>query len=565
MIFKVNGAEAILESLRKENVDVVFGYPGGAVLTLYDALYKMKFPHILTKHEQGAVHAADGYARATGKVGVCFATSGPGGTNLVTGIATANMDSVPLVCITGQVATPLIGKDSFQEADMCGITTPITKHNYLVKRVEELPKVIKEAFYIARTGRPGPVLIDIAKDVFAAEIAYEYPQTVALRGYNGSFSGNEKEIDAVIEALRAAKRPVIFVGGGVIISDTAASLREIAASCGIPVVTSLMGLGAMPAQSEYNLGMVGMHGGYAANMAVMNADLLIGIGVRFDDRVTGRLEQFAPQAKIVHFDVDAAEINKNVRADLRVLGDLKWSLPMFAAKVKPYADAVKTNVSDWAKKVIADHKAKPFCYQSDKAVLKAQQVIERVSALTGGNAVVVTDVGQHQMWAAQFYKAKNPRSFITSGGLGTMGYGLPAALGVKIGRAKEQVILFSGDGSIMMNCQELATAADYGIDVKVIVLNNHVLGMVAQWQRMFYGERYSESLLRGKTDYVKLAEAMGVKAWRISRPEELDSVLTEAFAHNGPSFIEVLLPEKEDVLPMVPAGGRLDEMVLGDL
>lgn len=561
----MNGAEAIIESLKQENVEVVFGYPGGAVLTLYDALYKMKFPHILTRHEQGAVHAADGYARATGKVGVCFATSGPGGTNLITGIATANMDSTPLVCITGQVVTPLIGKDSFQEADMCGITTPITKHNYLVKRVEDLPKVIKEAFYIARTGRPGPVLIDVAKDVFAEEIDYKYPAAVTLRGYNGSFSGDDAEIDAAVQALRAAKRPVLFVGGGVTLSDTSASLREIVAECGIPAVFSLMGLGAVSAKSDYNLGMVGMHGSYAANMAVMNADLLLGIGVRFDDRVTGRIDQFAPKAKIIHFDVDAAEVNKNVRADLRVLGDLKWSLPSFAAKAKLYADEIKSNVSDFAAQAIADNKAKPFSYKKEKDVVKAQQVIERVSSLTGGDAVIVTDVGQHQMWAAQFYEVNNPRSFITSGGLGTMGYGLPAAIGAKIGKKNKNVVLFSGDGSIMMNCQEFATAADYDVNIKVIVLNNHVLGMVTQWQRMFYGERYSESQLRGKTDYVKLAEAMGVKAWRVEKPDELDKTLEAAFAHKGPAFVEVVLPEKEDVLPMVPAGGRLDEMVLGDL
>lgn len=561
----MNGAEAIIESLKQENVEVVFGYPGGAVLTLYDALYKMKFPHILTRHEQGAVHAADGYARATGKVGVCFATSGPGGTNLITGIATANMDSTPLVCITGQVVTPLIGKDSFQEADMCGITTPITKHNYLVKRVEDLPKVIKEAFYIARTGRPGPVLIDVAKDVFAEEIDYKYPAAVTLRGYNGSFSGDDAEIDAAVQALRAAKRPVLFVGGGVTLSDTSASLREIVAECGIPAVFSLMGLGAVSAKSDYNLGMVGMHGSYAANMAVMNADLLLGIGVRFDDRVTGRIDQFAPKAKIIHFDVDAAEVNKNVRADLRVLGDLKWSLPSFAAKAKLYADEIKSNVSEFAAQAIADNKAKPFSYKKEKDVVKAQQVIERVSSLTGGDAVIVTDVGQHQMWAAQFYEVNNPRSFITSGGLGTMGYGLPAAIGAKIGKKNKNVVLFSGDGSIMMNCQEFATAADYDVNIKVIVLNNHVLGMVTQWQRMFYGERYSESQLRGKTDYVKLAEAMGVKAWRVEKPDELDKTLEAAFAHKGPAFVEVVLPEKEDVLPMVPAGGRLDEMVLGDL
>lgn len=561
----MNGAEALIESLKQENVDVVFGYPGGAVLTLYDALYKAKFPHILTKHEQGAVHAADGYARATGKVGVCFATSGPGGTNLITGIATANMDSVPLVCITGQVVTPLIGKDSFQEADMCGITTPITKHNYLVKKVEELPKVLKEAFYIARTGRPGPVLIDVAKDVFDAKIDYSYPTEVSLRGYRGSFSGDDAEIDAAAEALKNAKKPVIFVGGGVTISDTAEHLRKIAENCGVPIVSSLMGLGSVAANLKTNLGMVGMHGSYAANMAVMGADLLIGIGVRFDDRVTGVVEKFAPHAKIVHFDVDAAEINKNVRADLRVLGDLRWSLPQFAEKLSRHADEIRENIYEWTAAATAKNEVRPFKYRKEKDVIKAQQVIEMVSDITQGDAIVVTDVGQHQMWAAQFYKANNPRSFITSGGLGTMGYGLPAAIGAKIGKSDKTVVLFSGDGSIMMNCQEFATAADYGVNVKVIVMNNHVLGMVTQWQRMFYGERYSESRLCGKTDFVKLAEAMGVKGWRVEKPEDLEGVLKEALEFDGAAMVEVLLPEKEDVLPMVPAGGRLDEMVLGDL
>ncbi len=560
----MNGAEALIESLKRENVDVVFGYPGGAVLTLYDALYKMKFPHVLAKHEQGAVHAADGYARATGKVGVCFATSGPGGTNLVTGIATANMDSVPLVCFTGQVATSLIGKDSFQEADMCGITTPITKHNYLIKKVEDLPKAIKEAFYIARTGRPGPVLIDVAKDVFAAEIDYTYPETVQLRGYQGGVSGDEAEIDAAVQALRNARRPVLFIGGGVTISDTAAALREIVEECDLPVVTSLMGIGCVAAKAPQNLGMVGMHGSYAANMAVMESDLLIGVGVRFDDRVTGIVNEFAPKAKIVHFDVDAAEINKNVHTDYHVLGDLKWSLPQFAAKTKLYADEIRSRIEVWVAKTRADSKKRPFCYKEEDGVIKAQQVVELVSRLTGGESIVVTDVGQHQMWAAQFYASNHPRSFITSGGLGTMGYGLPAAIGAKIGRKSKDVILFSGDGSIMMNCQEFSTAADYNVNIKVIVMNNHVLGMVTQWQRMFYGERYSQSLLRGKTDYVKLAEAMGVKAWRVAEPEKLETVIKEALSHEGPAMVEVLLPEKEDVLPMVPAGGRLDEMVMGD-
>lgn len=560
---KINGAEAVIASLREENVDVVFGYPGGAVLTLYDALYTMQFPHILTKHEQGAVHAADGYARVTGKVGVCFATSGPGGTNLVTGIATANMDSIPLVCITGQVATPYIGKDSFQEADICGITTPITKHNYLVKDVRELPRVLKEAFFIARTGRPGPVVIDIAKDVFAAQVEFVYPKTVSLKGYKGEFDGDEAEVTAAAAALAAARKPLIFVGGGVVLSDTADEVRKIAEQTGIPVISSLTGLGAVTARTEAYLGMVGMHGTYAANIAAMECDLMIGIGVRFDDRVTSVVEEFAPHAKIVHFEVDPAEINKNVRADYRVAADLRWSLPRFRRLLEVSAFPYREEYKAWRDHVIALEQKVPLSYERKAGCIMPQQVIETVSRLSDDDAIIVTDVGQHQMWTAQFYEFLSSRTFVTSGGLGTMGYGLPAALGAKFARPGKQVVLFSGDGSIMMNCQELSTAADYGIDVKVIVMNNHTLGMVSQWQRMFYGGRYSQSSLNGKTDYVKLAQAMGVKGLRVTEAAQLEGTLKEALAAQGPVLVDVLLPTVEDVLPMVPSGKKLDQMVLG--
>lgn len=559
----INGAQAVIESLKKEGVKVVFGYPGGAVLTLYDELYKMKFPHVLTKHEQGAVHAADGYARATGEVGVCFATSGPGATNLVTGIATANMDSVPLVCITGQVGNPFIGKDSFQEADICGITTPITKHNYLVKSAADLPRVLKEAFFIARTGRPGPVVIDVAKDVFAAGLDYQYPETVKLRGYTGDFVGVESEIEAVVAALETAKRPLFFVGGGITISDTAAQLREIVERTGIPVVSTLMGLGCAAAE-EGNLGMAGMHGSYAANMAIMECDLLIGLGVRFDDRVTGVVSEFAPKAAIVQFDVDPAEINKNVRVNYRVCGDLRWSMPLFAGQICAEGTSLKQRFLSWRQHLIELNREKPLCYHKDDQVVMPQQVIETVNELADKDAIVVTDVGQHQMWTAQFYKFRQSRRLMTSGGLGTMGYGLPAAIGAKMGQPARQVILFTGDGSIMMNCQEFATAADYAVPVKVVVLHNHVLGMVTQWQRMFYGQRYSQSLLNGKTDFVKLAEAMGVKGYRVDRPEQLKPVLEEALAFDGAVLVDVMVPDVEDVLPMVPGGKRLDQMVLGD-
>ena len=559
----MNGAQAILESLKREQVDIIFGYPGGAVLDLYDALYQTKYPHILTRHEQGAVHAADGYARATGKVGVCFATSGPGATNLITGIATANMDSIPLVCFTGQVGNPLIGKDSFQEADIVGITTPITKHNYLVKKASELPRVIKEAFFIASTGRPGPVVIDIAKDVFTTQIEYEYPENVHLRGYSGDFTGKEQEIDAVVEAVKQAAKPVIFIGGGVTLSNTTQLLREIVAETHIPVVSFLMGLGCVPAARDGFLGMVGMHGSYAANMAVQECDLLIGIGVRFDDRVTGKVDEFAPNAKVVHFEVDKAEINKNVLVDYPVIGDLRWSLPLFKQKLQAAGENFSSKFSTWMQQVIDMDKKYPFSYTQDAPCILPQQVIDTVSELADDDAVVVTDVGQHQMWAAQFYNARKPRQFLTSGGLGTMGYGLPAALGAKLGQPDKQVILFTGDGSIMMNCQEMATAADNDIDVKIVVLHNHVLGMVTQWQRMFYGKRYSQTILNSKTDLVKLAEAMGMQAVCIKQKENLKESLQQALSSKGPMLIDVMVPANEDVLPMVAPGAKLDDMVIG--
>ncbi|WP_297966404.1 biosynthetic-type acetolactate synthase large subunit [uncultured Anaerovibrio sp.] len=559
----MNGAQAILESLKKENVDLVFGYPGGAVLDLYDAVYQARFPHILTRHEQGAVHAADGYARATGRVGVVFATSGPGATNLITGIATANMDSVPLVCFTGQVTNPLIGKDSFQEADIVGITTPITKHNYLVKKAAELPRVIKEAFFIARTGRPGPVVIDIAKDVFTSMVDYEYPQQVKLRGYKGDFTGDEQQVADVVEALRATKRPVFFIGGGVTLSDQTDIMREIVEYTGIPVVSSLMGLGCIPARQEGFLGMVGMHGSYAANMAVQKSDLLIGVGVRFDDRVTGKLDAFAPNAKIVHFEVDKAEINKNVFAHYPIIGDLRWSLPIFMEGLHQSDEDYVNKFSKWHNYVVEMNREYPFSYTTNDQVIMPQQLVDMVSAMVDENTIVVTDVGQHQMWAAQFFNSRNPRQFITSGGLGTMGYGLPAALGAKLGCPHKRVVLFTGDGSVMMNCQEMSTAADNNIDVKVVLLHNRVLGMVTQWQRMFYGKRYSQTLLGGKTDYVKLAEAMGMQACRIEKPQELKEALTKALNVEGPILIDVMLPATEDVLPMVAPGAQLDNMVLG--
>ena len=560
---KMTGAQAIIESLKREQVQVVFGYPGGSVLTLYDELYKAKFPHILTGHEQGAVHAADGYARATGKAGVCFATSGPGVCNMVTGIATANMDSIPLVVISGQVATTLIGRDSFQEADISGITTPITKHNYLVKNVKDLPRALREAFYIATTGRPGPVLVDVAKDVFDAEFDYEYPETVELRGYSGVYTGQAYDIDRTVAALEQAKRPVLLTGGGIILSDMAAPLWDVVQKTQVPVITSLMGKGAVPDSYEAHLGMVGMHGSYAANMAVTKCDLLIAVGTRFDDRITGDVENFAPNAQIVHFDIDKVEINKIVHADISVNGDLRWSLPLFAEKVGQSGVDFAAQFADWRKEVLAMNEAHPFATRDLPDAVSPQKLFEAVNSRLGADDFVVTDVGQHQMWAAQFCDISKPRHFITSGGLGTMGYGLPAAMGAKLGCSGSTVVLFTGDGSIMMNCQEFATLHKYGVDVKVVVLHNSVLGMVNQWQRLFYSQHYSQSVIADNPDITAVSGAMGVPGRTVRKPEELAQGLDWLFAAEGAALLDVCIPADENVYPMVPGGKRLDEMVLG--
>ncbi len=560
---QMNGARALLESLKAEGVEVVFGYPGGAVLTLYDEVYKMKFPHILTRHEQGAAHAADGYARASGKVGVAFATSGPGATNLVTGIATAHMDSVPMVCITGQVANPYIGKDSFQEADIVGITTPITKHNYLVKDVNEIPRVVKEAFYIARTGRPGVVVIDVAKDVFDTPIDYCCPEAVELHGYTGDVPYEVPAVWEAAEALAAAHRPLLFVGGGVVLSDTAKYVRELLACTGIPSVATLMGLGGIPAGTEGYTGMAGMHGAYASNMAIQECDLLLALGTRFSDRVTGNTAAFAPKAKIVHFDIDPAEFNKNVRADISVIGDLRETLPAFLDVVKNSStEDLPVRFRPWRGEVLSMERAHPLGWKAS-ADIRPEELVSRVRELVPQDAICVTDVGQHQMWAAQFFGCTEPRHFLTSGGLGTMGYGLPAAIGAKLANPDKEVVLITGDGSIMMNCQEFATMADNDIDVKIVIVHNSILGMVGQWQRLFYSHHYSASELKGKTDFVKLAEAMGVAGCRIETREEFAEVLPQVLRAKGARLIDVIVPEEADVVPMVPGGKRLDQMVLG--
>ena len=559
---KMNGARALLESLKQEGVELVFGYPGGVVLKLYDEVYKMKFPNILTGHEQGAVHAADGYARASGKVGVVFATSGPGAANLITGIATANMDSIPLVCITGQVANHAIGKDSFQEVDVCGITAPITKHNYLVKDVTELPRVVKEAFFIAKTGRPGPVCIDIAADVFNTEFEFMYPDEVNLRGYSGKNPVVEIAVDEVVKAVEASERPLIFVGGGVTLSETSDDLRKIVAQLGCPSTSTLMGLGCIDADTDGYLGFAGMHGSFGANMAIQSCDLLLAIGMRFSDRVTGRVKDFAPNAKIVHFEIDPAEVNKNVQADLKVIGDLRYSLPMLLNKLERSSTNFVEKFSAWTAQAVDKGREHPFGWTDEGDAIKPGALITRISDLCDDNTIAVTDVGQHQMWAAQFFKARKPRQFLTSGGLGTMGYGLPAAMGAKFACPDKNVVLFTGDGSIMMNIQELATIADHDIDIKIVIVHNFILGMVGQWQRLFYNHHYSASELKCKRDFVKIANAMGVRGFRLTKAEELSADLPEIFYSKGAAVIDVFVPEEENVLPMVPGGKRLDQMVL---
>ena len=560
---KMTGAEAIIEALKQEGVPVVFGYPGGAVLGFYDALYKTGFPHILTGHEQGAVHAADGYARATGKVGVCVATSGPGVCNMVTGIATANMDSIPLVIISGQVATSLIGQDAFQEADTAGITTPITKYNYLVRKVENLPRVLKEAFYIARTGRPGPVLIDIVTDVFDAELDFQYPEEVHMLGYSGSPSPHIQDVQRAAAALKLCRRPVIMAGGGVVLSDTADVLTKVAEETGIPVVTTLMGKGAVPDTLPQNLGMLGMHGGYAPNMAIQGCDLLLAFGVRFDERSTGKAALFAPAARVVHFNVEPGEINKIIPAQVSVPGDLRQSLPLFEKLIAPEAGLYKEKFAAWLEQT-EDMKAEyPFAAHEYKDGVSPELVLKKAAERIGQNGIIVTDVGQHQMWAAQFMPTDIPRHFITSGGLGTMGFGLPAALGAKVGEPDKTVLLVTGDGSVMMNCQEFATLPTYGIHVKTIVLRNGQLGMVRQLQEFFRGGRYSQTKLIKKPSVAKVAEAMDIPSRVVHTAAELDEGLAFLFGAEDSALLEVDIPEYEKVYPVVPGSKGLDSMILG--
>ncbi len=559
---KLTGAQIMMKALKDEGVDTIFGYPGGAVLDLYDELDKTDIHHILARHEQGAVHAADGYARASGKVGVCLVTSGPGATNAVTGIASANMDSIPLVVFTGQVPTHLIGNDAFQEVDIVGITRPCTKHNYLVTRLEDLSRVIKEAFYIARSGRPGPVLIDIPKDLGSQTIDYAPIKDIKLKSYNPTYDPNIKQLHKVVSLIKNAKKPVIFGGGGIILSNSSKSLTELARKMQIPVTASLMGLGAFPGSDPLWLGMLGMHGTYRANMSIGNCDLLLAVGVRFDDRVTGKTDVFAAQAKIVHIDIDPTSIHKNVPVAIPVVGDCKIALDHLNRLIdKEDLGNVAEKRKKWLDQIQQWKTSTPMTY-NQKDVIKPQYVIDKLYELTKGKAIITTEVGQNQMWAAQYYHFDQPRHFITSGGLGCMGFGFPAAIGAQVACPDELVVDIAGDGSIQMNIQEMATAVQYGLPVKIVILNNGYLGMVRQWQELFYKKRYASTNMEHAPDFVKLAQAYGAVGLRASRPDEVESVLKQGLFSKDTVIMDFIVEREENVYPMVPAGAPITKMLL---
>ncbi|MDP1853421.1 MAG: biosynthetic-type acetolactate synthase large subunit [Candidatus Omnitrophota bacterium] len=552
----MTGAQILIEALIKENVEVMFGYPGGVVLPIFDRLYDAPIKFILTRHEQAAAHAADAYARVTGKVGVCLATSGPGATNLVTGIATAYMDSVPMVAITGQVKTTLIGNDAFQEADVTGITRPITKHNYLVRNVKELACIVKEAFYIASTGRPGPVVIDLPVDVQTSECDFDYPQTCHMRSYNPTYEGHPGQIKKAAKLISQARRPIIYAGGGVIISGASQELKDLAEKINAPVTMTLLGLGGFDGTHRLSLGMLGMHGTAYANYAIMESDLIIAVGARFDDRVTGRLDAFAPHAKIIHIDIDPVSISKNVHVHVPIVGDAKNILRELNKIAKP------CDSEAWIKQVFAWREKHPLTYYKNDDKLRPQFVIEKIYEVTRGEAIITTEVGQNQMWASQWYKYSKPRTFISSGGLGTMGYGFPAAIGAQLGMPGKLVFDIAGDGSIQMNIQELATAVNNRLPVKVAILNNGFLGMVRQWQELFYNKRYSKTKLVNP-DFVKLAEAYGAVGMRITKKEEVVPALEKAIAIDGTVFMDFIVEPEENVFPMVPAGEAINRMIGG--
>ncbi len=564
---KISGAEILIKCLKKEGVKHIFGYPGGVVLNIFDTLYDEKDVELtLTRHEQGAIHSADGYARVSGKVGVAIVTSGPGATNTVTGIATASMDSIPLVVISGQVPTMLIGNDAFQEADIVGITRPCTKHNYLVKDVKDLAQTIREAFHIASTGRPGPVLIDLPKDVTAGMAEFKWPEEVKIRSYNPTVQGNKWMIKQAAQMISKAKNPVIMAGGGAIISGAAKEVKELAEFTNIPVTMTLMGLGAFPGTHKLSLGMLGMHGTYYANKTVQGSDLLIGIGVRFDDRVTGKTSEFAPKAKIMQIDIDPTSIRKNVAVDLPVVGDVKTVLKEILKVLKEEKSQWGAVRNSWLKQVDAWKKERPLTYNFDKKIIQPEFVVEKIYEVTKGKAVICTEVGQNQMWAAQYYKYDNPRQLLTSGGLGTMGYGFPAAIGAQMACPDKLVFDIAGDGSIQMNIQELATAVINKLPVKVAILNNRFLGMVRQWQELFFKERYSHTNLDVTPDFVKVAEAYGAVGLRAKTPDDVVPVLKEALKiKDRPVFMDFEIDWKAKVFPMVPAGAAIDEMIFGEV
>lgn len=552
---KLSGTEIVVECLNREKVEVVFGIPGGAIMPLYDTIYqKASFTHLLTKHEQGAVHAADGYARATGKVGVCFATSGPGATNLVTGLANAYLDSIPIIAFTGQVISPFIGTDAFQEVDITGITLPITKHNYLVMNVKNLSSTIREAFYLAKNGRPGPVLIDLPKDVQSAQTEFSYPEKDKFSHYRPTLKGNLNQIKKAALALEKAKRPIIYAGGGVISSNASEELRNFVQKTNIPVTTTLMGLGCFPEEDSLALGMLGMHGLFSANTAVSEADIIMALGARFDDRVIGNAKIFCPDAKFIHIDIDPAEISKNVRADIPIVGDLKYVLTKLTQFVEPKSE------KKWLERIAHLKENNPLQYKQDDQ-LRPQYIVEKLYEQTRGDAILVTDVGQHQMWVAQYYKFSHPRSFITSGGLGTMGFGLPAAIGAQVGCPEKRVFCIAGDGGFQMNIQELATAIYNKIPVVVLIINNGFLGMVRQWQELFFEKRYSQTSLEGSPDFAKVVQVYGGKGVRVTNREDFNTALTQALSEKTFFLIDCLIPPEENVFPMVAPGEPINKML----
>jgi len=560
---KLTGAQILLKCLEREEVKHIFGYPGGVVLDIYDELTRTpQIKHILVRHEQAAVHAADGYARASSKVGVALVTSGPGATNTVTGIASAYLDSIPIVVFTGQVPTALIGNDAFQEVDIVGITRPCTKHNYLVKDINQLAYTIHEAFHIARSGRPGPVLVDLPKDVMQASVVPKFPEAIKIKSYNPTYHANPRQVKRALELMLSARRPVLYTGGGIILSDASEELSKFAHLLQIPVTSTLMGLGGYPGDDPLWMGMLGMHGTYCANMAVSKADLLVAIGARFDDRVTGKLSDFAPHAKIIHVDIDPSSISKNVQVDIPIVGDCRDTLQQFNDLLHemPARDLTKIR-GPWLETIASWEKEHPLTYTWSDTTIKPQYVIEKLWELTKGDAYITTEVGQNQMWAAQFYKFKKPRRLMTSGGLGVMGYGFPAAMGVQVAQPEAIVIDIAGDGSIQMNIQELITVVENKLPVKIAILNNSFLGMVRQWQQLFYERRYSSTPLAAP-DFVKLAEAYGAVGLRATKPQEVEPVIKEALNTPRPVIMDFRVEPEECVMPMVPAGKAIHEMLL---